>query len=176
MSNPISLIPLTKADHADALQEVYLRVAAYWEMYNLPTAPAGQAARDFDEAAATPGRHMLGIARRVDRLDPQAGGELVGLVDFRLGWPDADIVYLGMIMVAEPYQRQGIGRRAWRMLFQWLRKNTDATTVRLGVEQFNPGALKFFQALGFTLTGKSDRVQTGEKFVRLLYMELELTA
>ncbi len=176
MPNPITLLPLTQEDHTAALQEIYRRTPSYWRMYSLSDSPAGQAERDFAEANAIDGRHMLGIAHRIDRLDPQAGAELIGIIDFRLGWPDANIAYLGMIMVAEPYQQQGIGRRAWRMLLQWLRKNTDATTVRLGVEQFNPGALQFFQKQGFTLTGKADRIQVAEKFVRLLYMEYPLIA
>jgi hypothetical protein len=43
--------------------------------------------------------------------------------------------------------------------------------VRLALEQFNFGALKFWEALGFTLTGESGRVRQGEQFVRLLYLQ-----
>jgi RimJ/RimL family protein N-acetyltransferase len=116
---------------------------------------------------------MMGIALRVDESDP-AGFEMVGVVDFRMHWPDEDVVYLGMIMVAEAYQRQGIGRAAWRLLAPWLAQSAQMKTARAGVEQFNPGALKFLQSVGFQLTGDTSRVQSGKRWVRLLYMDYDL--
>jgi len=176
MSSPISLIPLTVQHHANALQEVYAQTPSYWHMYNMPSVTPQQAERDLNDAADVPGRTMLGIAQRVERTNPDAGAMLIGLVDFRLNWPEERMAYLGMLMVAEPLQRQGIGRKAWRMLMQWLLKSTDVTTVRLGVEQFNPGAMQFFQSLGFQLTGDANRIQSGDKLVRLLYMEHDITS
>jgi len=175
MSSPISLIPLTIENHADALQEVYAQTPGYWHLYNQPSVTPQQAERDLDEAKGTPGRTMLGIAQRIERTNPDAGAMLVGLIDFRLDWPEEKMAYLGMLMVAESLQRQGIGRKSWRMLMQWLLKSTDVTTVRLGVEQFNPSAMQFFQNLNFRLTGEADRMQVGDKFVRLLYMENDIT-
>ena len=137
-------------------------------------APAGQAGRDLAAAEATPGRSMLGITQRLVRDDPQAGLEMVGVVDLRLQWPKEEIAYLGMLMVAESHQRRGIGSRAWQLLRPWLVNQESIQIVRVGVEQFNPGALAFFQQLGFALTGDADRVAVGEKFVRLLYMDRAL--
>jgi RimJ/RimL family protein N-acetyltransferase len=143
-------------------------------MYHLASSPAGQAERDLEAAAATPGRTLMGIVRRIDAGDPMAGVEMVGVVDFRMHWPDAEVVYLGMMMVAEPYQRQGIGRAAWRLLAPWLAQSAQMKSARAGIEQFNPNGLRFFQALGFHLTGDSSRVQSGKRWVRLLYMEYDL--
>jgi len=174
MTPIISLAPLNAEDHAAALQAVYQATPRFWAMYGLPTAPAGQAARDLDEVAQTPGRYLLGIIRRIDPANAQAGGELIGLADFRLYWPEERMAYLGMLMVAERYQRQGVGLQAWRLLVPWLAEAAGIQTVRLGVEQFNPGALLFFQKAGFTLTGESSRISVGSKRVRLLYMEQSL--
>ena len=44
MTLSISLLPLDASLHADALQRVYELSPAYWAMYHLPQAPAGQAA------------------------------------------------------------------------------------------------------------------------------------
>jgi RimJ/RimL family protein N-acetyltransferase len=173
----ISLLPLNAADHAAALQAVYRATPGYWEMYHLPGSPAGQAARDLEAAASTPGRTLMGIVRPgVDSdVDDQAAQvEMVGMVDFRLHWPDPNVVYLGMIMVGEAYQNQGIGRAAWQLLAPWLAASAQMTTARAGIEQFNPGALQFLQRLGFSLTGDSSRVQSGKRWVRLLYMEYDL--
>ena len=171
---PITLIPLQIEHHADALQNVYEKTPSYWQMYELPSVASGQAQRDMEEAGEVPGRYMMGIVQRLERTNPKAGAALIGLVDFRLNWPNEQMTYLGMIMVAEPYQRQGIGRKAWRLLMNWLRKETETKTVRLGVEQFNSDALKFFQAMGFQMTGEANRIRAGERFVRLLYMENEV--
>lgn len=174
MPAPISLIPLSAEAHASALQEVYTSTPSYWHMYNLPGPPVDQAQRDLQEAADTPGRTMLGIVQRLNPTDPQAGGQLIGLLDFRIDWPQPQMAYLAMIFVAEPFQQLGQGRRAWRMWMQWLRRATNCQTVRVGVEQFNPGAMQFFQKLGFQLTGEANRIRSGDRFVRLLYMEYDL--
>ena len=174
MSFTISLIPLEAEHHAAALQEVYRNVPAYWEMYNLIAPPADQAVRDMAAAAETPGRVMMGVVKPVERGTAAAGAEMIGLVDFRLGWPGENTAYIGMIMVAEPLQRQGIGTKAWLTLRPWLAAQPGITTARLGVEQFNHTALRFFTHLGFQLTGESNRLRVGDKLVRLLYMETEI--
>ena len=174
LTSPISLLPLNLADHAEALQQVYRATPAYWQMYQLAGSPAGQAERDLEAAASTPGRTLMGIVRHIDPNDATAGVEMVGVIDFRLHWPDPAVAYIGMVMVAEPYQRQGIGSAAWHLLAPWLAQGAQMSSVRLGVEQFNPNALRFFQSLGFTLTGDATRIQSGQRWVRLLYMEYDL--
>jgi RimJ/RimL family protein N-acetyltransferase len=171
----ISLLPLTLADHAAALQQVYRRSPHYWRMYNLAAAPAERAAADLQAAAETPGRTIMGIARPFHGQGMSQAAQIVGLVDFRLDWPNPGVVYLGMVMVAEPFQGQGIATQAWNLLSAWLAAGAHMKRARLGVEQFNHGALKFFEKLGFTLTGESNRLRVGDKFVRLLYMERELS-
>lgn len=174
MIGPISLLPLSIELHGAALQAVYAATPGYWQLYNLPSSPANQAERDLRAGVETPGRYMLGIVRRLVADDASAGAELIGLVDFRLDWPEPAVVYLGMVMVAEPYQRQGVATQAWRLLEPWLADTARMHKARLGVEQFNPHALQFFQQLGFALTGDADRIKVGDKFVRLLYMEKAL--
>lgn len=175
MANVISLIPLDRALHTAALQAVYAAVPDYWAMYDLTEAPPNQADRDLLSAAETAGRFMLGIVRRLDPEDVGAGGELIGFIDFRLDWPDVGVAYVGMLMVAEVLQRQGMGTQAWALLAPWLARSAGIRTVRAGVEQFNVTALKFWEAQGFALTGDSNRIRAGDKFVRQLYLERRLT-
>lgn len=172
LPSQISLIPLTGERHAEALQRVYRRAGDYWAMHGLTGAPNGQAARDLETAAATPGRTMMGIVRV--RPQEEGGVALIGVVDFRLHWPDEGVAYVGMIMVAAPYRRQGIGSQAWGLLAPWLAGNADVQTARCGIEQFNLNALKFFRGIGFELTGEANRMRAGDKLVRLLYMEQPL--
>ncbi len=174
MTPSISLLPLDASLHAEALQRVYELSPAYWTMYHLAQAPAGQSARDLAAIEAEPGRMGLGIVAANEPGNPEAGAQLVGLIDLRLHWPDPDSAYIGIVLVAEPFQRQRVGSSAWALLEPWLATEGGVRDVKLGVEQFNPDALKFFQSLGFTLTGEAQRIRSGKRLVRLLAMEKEL--
>jgi RimJ/RimL family protein N-acetyltransferase len=162
------------ADHVDALQQVYRRTPSYWQRYNFAGAPAGQAENDLKLAAETPGRTLLGIARPFRTPEMPQGTQIIGMIDLRLHWPGQTVASLGMIMVAEPFQRQGIATQAWGLLKPWLASSAAMHKVRLGVEQFNPAALKFFEHIGFVITGETARIKEGDKFVRLIYMEQQL--
>ena len=174
MAELITLMPLDPTLHIDALQAVFAATPGSWQLFKLDAPPADHAERALTEAPETPGRSLLGILRRIDRNDPDAGAELIGVLDFRLHWPTDGTAYIGLLLVAEPLQHQGIGAQAWSLLKPWLAAAANIHAVRVGVEQFNVVALKFWEAQGFTLTGESDRVRVGDKFVRLLYMAASL--
>jgi RimJ/RimL family protein N-acetyltransferase len=177
----VTLLPLQASEHGGLLQALYRAVPDYWALYSLPSAPAGQALHDLREAAETPGRTLLGILRPLSAASNGRGSdrtrgavEMVGMVDLRMHYPGEGVVSLGMVLVAEAVRRQGIGTAAWALLEPWLAQTAQMEKARVGVEQFNPGALGFFQALGFTMTGQAARHRVGDKFVRLLYMEKPL--
>lgn len=170
----ISLLPLTPDQHAGLLQTVYRAVPLYWQSYGLLAAPPGQAARDLTEYAETPGRVIFGMMQPAAAAGGASAAELVGMLDCRLDYPGPRLASVGMIMVVEPLQRQGIGRRAWEAVEPWLAQEMRILSVRAGVEQFNPVGLRFFTALGFSLTGEAARTQVGDRFVRLLYVEKRL--
>lgn len=189
----IALMPLSPTLHVGALQHLYRATPRYWQLYEYANVPAGQAANDMRSAAETPGRYLMGVVQpthtqgdasastaaqpdspQPSTPQPSTPGELIGLVDFRLDWPTAGTAYLGMVMVAERYQRRGFGTVAWQLLRPWLADKAGMSRVRLRVEQFNPGALQFFESLGFQLTGEATRVKVGEQLVRLLDMEQQL--
>lgn len=172
-STPVSLLPLTLELHGAALQALYRATPGYWALYGLDGPSPNQAEHDLRSAAATPGRTLMGIVRRVQADIPDAGAELIGLIDFRQHWPGQSVAYVGLFLVAESLQRLGIGTQAWRLLESWLAQDAGMFKARLKVEQFNPGALRFFSRLGFRLTGQTDRYRVGDQFVRLLYMEQE---
>lgn len=174
MPEIITLLPLDAALHTAALQAVYAATPGYWRLYHLPGPPADYAERELAAAQATPGRALLAIVRPLERANPAAGAEMIGVLDFRLHWPDEGIAHIAMLMVAEPLQRHGIGAQAWALLKPWLANSANIHTARVGVEQFNVVALKFWTAQGFILTGESNRVRVGEKLVRLLYMTATL--
>lgn len=189
---PVTLIPLTLRDHTDLLQAVYNAVPAYWALYDQPAAPELQALHDLREAGQTPGRALMGILLPLrlpadlslstetneepeSRLTSHVSAEMIGFIDLRMHHPSNDFTTIGMIMVAEPWQRQGHASAALALLEAWLASTAGMTRLRAAVESFNPGALHFFQHNGFTLTGEATRSQVGDRLVRQLFLEKPLT-
>lgn len=190
---PVTLIPLSLRDHTPLLQAVYNAAPAYWALYEQLAAPELQALHDLREAGQTPGRTLMGILLPLtaspslsatdagggdveSRLTSHASAEMVGFIDLRMHHPGNSVTTIGMIMVAEPGQRQGHASAALALLEAWLASSAGMTKLRAGVEQFNPGALHFFQHNGFTLTGEATRTQVGDRLVRQLYLEKSLSA
>lgn len=171
---PVSLIPLEPGIHDEALQRVYELTPSYWDRYGLISAPDGQGQRDLRDIGDDPTRYGLGILLPNQPGNPAAGAQLVGMIDFRLHWPERGVAYVGLIMVAEPFQRRGVARAAWRLLEEWLGQQAGIDRVRLGIEQFAPESVKFLEALDFHLTGDSQRIRSGKRLVRLLTMEKPL--
>ncbi|MCB0043821.1 MAG: GNAT family N-acetyltransferase [Caldilineaceae bacterium] len=171
MAHLLSLMPLRADAHRNELTRLYRAVPAYRAQQGLSGNPYLLAEQDLRAAEAAADRALLGILRAVDAQNPAAGAELVGIVDFRRHWPQEGVATLGALLVAEQWQRQGIGRQAWGLLEPWLADQADISRVVAGVEQFNPGGLRFLQALGFTLTGEAERVRLGDRLVRRIMME-----
>lgn len=170
----ITLLPLDVENHAGLLQTVYRATPHYWQMYGLRGAPVGQAAHDLGECGETPGRSILGMLRATEAAGGARAAELVGLLDIRLDYPGPRLASVGMVMVVEALQRQGIARAAWSLLEPWLASHAAILTARASVEQFNPAALRYFTAVGFSLTGEAARTQVRDLAVRLLYVEKRL--
>jgi diamine N-acetyltransferase len=91
-----------------------------------------------------------------------ADGEPAGLVLTHED-PSQGIYEVWRFMVADGYQRRGIGRRAMELLLErW--RGLGATTATLSVVPANLGAITFYESLGFRLTGEHEH---GELVMRL---------
>jgi len=82
--------------------------------------------------------------------------------------PAEETYYLWRFMVDERYQRRGVGRRAMELLLErWRARGAAAAT--LSVIPTNPGAITFYESLGFRLAGEEHR---GELVMRLEFEPL----
>jgi uncharacterized protein len=84
-----------------------------------------------------------------------ADGELVGLLDLLLRYPDDETVYLGLLLIERGHQGRGIGRATLGALdrevaarWPWARR------LRLSVVRTNDNVLGFWRRMGFTETGE----------------------
>lgn len=157
---------LTDTD-VPALQQVYdATPEAFRRLIGQP-APADQAARDFVQAIATPGRYQFGI---------QVDTKLVGLVDCKLDDQVAGQAYIGMLLLAPPYDTPDIAGLALRILERWLITTFTVGRVQTDVLAHEPQELAFWRAQGYTFTGEQYRRELPDYAPRLLTMAKDLTA
>jgi GNAT superfamily N-acetyltransferase len=77
-------------------------------------------------------------------------GETVGVVDFLRDYPRPGTVYVGLLMVREDRQGQGLGA----ILFRELARLSQGEHFRLAVLEHNKPALAFWRRMGFVATGE----------------------
>lgn len=76
------------------------------------------------------------------------GPGLIGCADVIRGRPDAATAHTGLLLVTEPWQRQGHGRRAYALLESAIRTWRECQRVRIGVVQRNSPGFAFLASLG----------------------------
>jgi ribosomal protein S18 acetylase RimI-like enzyme len=82
-------------------------------------------------------------------------GELVGVLDLLLRYPDQETVYLGLLLIDRRRQGQGIGAAAMRALEQQVPTRWPwARRLRLSVVRTNDQVLGFWRRMGFVETGE----------------------
>ena len=94
-----------------------------------------------------------------------ADGTLMGILDFvRAGWEgDPGCAFLELLMIAAPYRNQGLGVEA----FAWLEGELNVPLLRAGVQVNNPGAIRFWQRMGFAITSGAELQADGTTCYRL---------
>jgi len=82
------------------------------------------------------------------------GTGMVGCADLIRGYPNARTAHIGLLLIAEQYQRQGLGRRAYELLEQIVRAWGTCEKVRIGVVGTNEDVIPFWSRQGFQPTGE----------------------
>jgi RimJ/RimL family protein N-acetyltransferase len=101
--------------------------------------------RYIDQLLTDPKRLSLAI------LDGGTHVGNIGLKDFEYGRPEAEC----FIEIGEQRHRgQGVGRLAMHLLMRHCFSRLLLRSLRLGVFDFNHGAIRLYQALGFSHTGR----------------------
>ncbi len=158
------LRPLTDAD-IPALQRVYDAVPETFRLLIGRPAPPGQAARDFMQARASPGRYQFGILIH---------GELCGVADCKL---DDDIegqAHIGMLLLAPPYNDAEIAGLALRILSRWLASAFGVRRLETAAVAHDPAGIAFWRSQGFEFTGEQYRRDLQGYHPRFLILAKEL--
>jgi GNAT superfamily N-acetyltransferase len=79
---------------------------------------------------------------------------MVGCADVIRGWNPPHKAIIGLLLLAEPWQRRGLGRAFAALIEQAIAGWPEITTLRIGVSTNHDEALAFWQRLGYRETGE----------------------
>jgi GNAT superfamily N-acetyltransferase len=89
-------------------------------------------------------------------------GTMIGCADLIRGHPDAHTAHLGLLLLAEPFQKKGFGSAAYRAIEDCVRHWGPAwKRVRIGVVGTNEEVSSFWEKLGFVRTGEAKPYRCG---------------
>jgi RimJ/RimL family protein N-acetyltransferase len=146
---PLTLHLLTgKANEMAALQRVLEAAPGYF--HTLTGLPPGQAEAQSTFTALPPGKNY--DDKRVWGL--YAGDDMIGCADVIRSYPVRDKAVIGLLLLAEKWQRRSFGRAFALLVEQMIAAWPEITKVRIGVVEQNVGALAFWHKLGYVETGE----------------------
>ena len=156
----IKLIPMHKPAPSQLaeLQRVCDGAPGYFMTCEGKLAEPDQAASWFDGHYLPPGyseddHFAFGIA---------VNGVIAGAATILRGWKRPDQSIVGLLLLAEKYQGQGIGATAYGLLEDVIRGWPGMRSVRIGVNELNAPAFPFWHKMGFRENGERHRL---DKFV-----------
>jgi len=86
-----------------------------------------------------------------------AGDAMIGCADVIRGYPVRETAVIGLLLLAEPWQRRGLGRAFATLVEHAIVAWNEISTLRLGVAVSNPGADVFWRKMGYLKTGETKR-------------------
>ena len=139
-----------KGEAADiaALQAVLEAAPRYYHVVTGGPPRPAEARNTF--TALPPGRSY--DDKRVYGL--YAGDAMIGVADVVRGWNAPHKAIIGLLLLAEDWQRRGIGSAFEALVEQAIGAWPEIATVRIAVVASNRGALAFWHRLGFRETGE----------------------
>lgn len=83
-----------------------------------------------------------------------SGAAMIGCADVIRGYPTPEKAVIGLLLLAEPWQRRGLGRAFAMLVEQAIAGWSAIRFLRIGVALGNPVALRFWQRIGYVQTGE----------------------
>jgi ribosomal protein S18 acetylase RimI-like enzyme len=150
------------------LQAFYERCCDYFELVTgQPPGPdeAGDLLRSVPRGKTHDDKFVIGLF--------DAPGHLVGVLDVIRDFPERGEWYLGLLLFEPTLRGHKLGDRVYHRLEEWVRAQ-GGTALHLIVEEVNPGALRFWQRMGFEVRGMGVRALKDGKESAFLRMTREL--
>lgn len=159
-AGPVALRPMDAPDPAQAaaLEAVILGAPGFTRICEGRLPDPGdvrELLEDLPPGGLPEQKHVFGI---------YLGEQLVGCVDAIQGWPEPDVCFIGLLLLDEAHQHQGLGRRSFQALVEHVSTWNGIRRLALAVVETNRPAARFWRSLGFQETGarRRDERYTGE--------------
>ncbi len=134
-----------------ALQRVFESAPRYFDV--VTGLPPGSAEAQSTFTALPPGKAY--DDKRVWGL--YYGHQMIGCADVIRGYPVREKALIGLLLLAEPWQRRGFGRAFALLIEKVIAAWSEIETLRLGVVETNAVALAFWKKMGYAETGEVKR-------------------
>jgi len=131
-----------------------------------PTA-AVQTFQDVPPGRSTDDKFVYGL------LDRE--GNIVGLLEGMRHYPEENIWWIGLLLLAPEMRGCGMGRKLLRSFEEYVRSES-ATAIMLGVVEENQAAYRFWQGQGFELVRQTEPRTFGRKVQTVYVMRKAVTA
>jgi GNAT superfamily N-acetyltransferase len=82
------------------------------------------------------------------------GPEIIGCADVIRGWPVPSTTLIGLLLLDEKHQGQGLGRSAYLAVEGKVRRWPEIDMLRISVVRSNAVTLPFWRRMGFAETGE----------------------
>lgn len=103
---------------------------------------------------------------------PEAGGDIVAIVDLTLGMIDPKVGHLGLFQVANAVQGTGLAHQLYQALEAWMVEQ-GMEAIRLGVLTTNPRGAAFWTRHGYqAVRHRSSELGTGRTVVTEVRIKL----
>jgi len=102
---------------------------------------------------------------------------MIGVADYvPSGYGDQpNRAWIALLLIAEPYQRQGYGTEAYRLIEEAVFSDPDVRTLGLGVLVNNGPALGFWRAMGYERVAAPSKIETDAMWSCCKSSEVEAT-
>jgi ribosomal protein S18 acetylase RimI-like enzyme len=139
----LEIHPVTPED-LNAVLRVYKQCEDFLALGPVPTASMEMVVKDI-EISKGEGGIFCGIYT--------ADGNMIGIIDYIPGnyQGESQTAFLELLMIADSFRHQGIGKAVVAAIENEIRKDTQITVILSGVQVNNPEAVQFWQRNGYRI-------------------------
>jgi ribosomal protein S18 acetylase RimI-like enzyme len=152
--------PVTPVDE-NSLLEVYRQCEDFLALGPVATASLKMVRTDLALSLEERGI-FCGIYRRADQ-------QMMGVVDFvPSGWlGNPTSAFLSLLMIAAPFRSQGLGKEVVKLVEAEILRPGGILVIYSGVQVNNPGAICFWQRMGYQIISEPELMPDGTTTYRL---------
>lgn len=134
-------------DETHVLHRLYTHSQRYFEIIASPMPLSVDVEHELETALVDPRRHL-------EFISMDGATEPVGYVDLTFDYPQSGDVTINLLLIGEPWQSSGVGSWVARDLETRLQagalRSGRVRRVLAGIYGDNPGAVRFWERLGYT--------------------------